>query len=113
MQARRLRVTLLAALVAAGCSAGSNGLTDPCGIGSPCAARRNVAAVILAPFPPALTVGDTATLTASAVDSTGQVILGTSLQYTSTAPTVASVASNGLVTALQPGGTYLVAGAGG
>jgi Tol biopolymer transport system component/uncharacterized protein YjdB len=62
-----------------------------------------VAQVRVAPADPTLTVGETVTLSAQALDEDGGVIIGRQVSWSSSSAAVASVTSSGIVTALGSG----------
>jgi uncharacterized protein YjdB len=68
------------------------------------------ATVVLAPAAPSLIVGSTQTLTPTVRDVTGAVIVPTpALTWSSSASTIATVTTSGLVTAVAPGTTVITA----
>ena len=62
-----------------------------------------VASVVVTPTSNPVVVGQTTQLSAEVRDAAGQVLAGRTLQWSTSAPSVASVSSTGLVTALAPG----------
>jgi len=58
-----------------------------------------------------IAVGNTQQFTASAVDSTGAAVPGTTFAWTSLDPAIATVSSNGLATGMAAGSTSIVAAA--
>ena len=108
----RLAAVLGAALLLA-CQGGDSNLsTSPCSP-LPCTNKPGVAAIQLGVFPGTLVVGDTATLTAAAVDASGDTLDNVTITFSSSTPSVASVSSAGLVTALSIGATSIIARGGG
>lgn len=95
---RRAPVVLLA-LVLGGCGGSS---TDPSG-------GALVASVTVTPTAPVLLVGATQQLTAVARDANGVSLGGRTVNWTSSAPGVASVSGTGLVTGLTVGATTITA----
>jgi serine/threonine protein kinase/alpha-tubulin suppressor-like RCC1 family protein/uncharacterized protein YjdB len=67
------------------------------------AAPAPVAAVAVTPSPAAVAVGATTQLTAVIKDSSGNILSGRTVQWTSTDSTMARVSPTGMVTALKPG----------
>lgn len=102
---RTLHASLLATLVAAAaCGGGSaSGPTDPTLASSTVELSRDSAVLI---------TGDTLRLTATVRDSDGQVVDDAPVDWSSSAPAVATV-SGGLVTVLTQGATQISATAGG
>ncbi len=79
-------------------------------------ATPEVRSVSLGPSNPTLAVGQTVQLTATAYDAHGNVVGGLTVAWTSAAPSVARVDSNGLVAGLAAGRAQIsasVAGANG
>lgn len=72
-----------------------------------------VASVTIIPDNPTIAVQQTATLTARVADSTGAPLGGRTVRWSSDAPTVASVAAGGLVTAIAAGQARIAAAADG
>lgn len=68
-----------------------------------------VASLLVTPATAALVVGGTRAMTAVVLDANGGVLTGRTVNWTSTAPAVASVSDAGGVTALTPGTTVIVA----
>ena len=68
-----------------------------------------VATVAVLPSTATLIVTQTATLTATAKDSTGAPLSGRALAWTSSSPATATVSNAGVVTALAPGTTTITA----
>ena len=68
-----------------------------------------VASVVVTPNANAIVVGQTVQLKAEPRDVAGQVLAGRTVAWTSSAPSVASVSSTGLVTALAPGEATITA----
>jgi len=68
-----------------------------------------VASVVVTPSASPLVVGQTAQLTAEPRDVSGQVLAGRLVSWSTSAPSVASVSSTGLVTAIAPGGAIISA----
>jgi hypothetical protein len=64
---------------------------------------RPVATVAVTPATSALVVGQTATLSATAKDASGTVIVGRTVQWASNNPSIATVSSTGVVTAVAEG----------
>lgn len=77
------------------------------------ATARAVAAVVIAPRDTPLAAGQTATFTAAVTDAQGNPNADHPLTWTSRTPAVATVTLAGVVTAVAPGTSYLVATAGG
>lgn len=99
-------VTLPLLLVPLSCG-GSDG-SGPSGPSDPETPRATT--VILSPDSVHLDrIGATTQISATVRDQNGQVMTGATLSWGSTAPTVASVSSSGLVTALAEGGTTIQA----
>ena len=70
-----------------------------------------IVSVTLSPTNGTLDIGDTLSLSATALDAGGQPVAGASLSWTSSAPDVASVSSTGVVTGLAAGDTTISAAA--
>lgn len=104
---RRARATLTWLAAALGCR-GVEALTPP----PPPPGAPTVASISVSPSLLDVVVGDTVRLTATARDSTGQVVADASVSWASRDSTVASVSAAGLVTARAPGVTQIVAAAG-
>lgn len=68
-----------------------------------------VATVRVSPASRDLTVGESAPLTAEALDARGAVLPGRSVAWTTSRPNVASVSASGVVTALAPGSAVITA----
>ncbi len=62
----------------------------------------------LAPTPPTAVAGSTVQLSATLRDAQNRVISGRAIAWTSSNPTLASVSTNGLVTARSPGGPVTI-----
>jgi uncharacterized protein YjdB len=62
-----------------------------------------ISSIVLAPATATVIVGQSLQLTATPRDSVGNALMGRALAWTSSSPTVASVSSTGLVTALSRG----------
>lgn len=73
----------------------------------------SVASVSVSIASSALTVGQTSQATAVLKDSTGTVITGQTVSWTSSDTTIASVSASGLVTAVKAGSAAITAAAGG
>src|SRR5688572_18319007 len=98
---RPLLATLLSALLASAC--GSDGGSGP---------SARIANIFISSPQPTIAVGDKAQLTAVALDSVGNTV-STTLEWSSSAPVVAMVSSNGLVTGVTVGTANISARAGG
>ena len=68
-----------------------------------------VATVSVTPSPTSVVVGSTVQLTATPLDANGQPLTGRTVTWTSGAPGLASVSSNGLVTGLAAGDAVIIA----
>jgi uncharacterized protein YjdB len=68
-----------------------------------------VAAVVVTPSSNPMVVGQTAQLTAELRDANGRVLAGRAVSWSTSAPSVASVSSTGLVTAIAPGNATITA----
>jgi len=68
-----------------------------------------VATVRVSPASRDLTVGESASLTAEALDARGGVLSGRSVTWTTSRPNVASISASGVVTALAPGSAVITA----
>jgi uncharacterized protein YjdB len=68
-----------------------------------------VSSISVAPSTPSLLVGQTATLAATARDSTGVVLTGRVVSWSSANAAIASVSSSGVVTAISAGSTTITA----
>jgi hypothetical protein len=101
MPIKRLSSALLLALAASACD-GGGGSTQP---------TQTVARVFVTPGDASLNVGDTTRLSAQARDQENVVMAATTFTWTSLDPTVASVSTTGLVTALMGGTARVVAAA--
>jgi hypothetical protein len=71
--------------------------------------QASVAAVAVTVDSTSLTVGHLARAAATAIDTAGEVITGREVRWTSLAPAVASVSSEGIVSALAPGSASIQA----
>lgn len=72
-----------------------------------------IASITVAPLTGNLTVGATLQLTATARDAANNILTGRTFTWTSSAPSVATVSSTGLVTALTVGNATITASAAG
>ena len=70
---------------------------------------KPVATVRLSPTSRDLVVGESAQLTAEALDATGAVLSGRPVTWTTSRPSVASVNASGVVSALAPGSAVITA----
>jgi uncharacterized protein YjdB/alpha-tubulin suppressor-like RCC1 family protein len=68
-----------------------------------------VSSISVAPATPSLLVGQTATLAATARDSTGVILTGRVVSWSSANAAIASVSSNGVVSAISAGSTTITA----
>lgn len=68
-----------------------------------------VATVTVAPSAPSLAVGGTVQLTATTRDAAGNVLTGRSITWSSSAPAVATVSANGVVSAVATGSATITA----
>ena len=107
-----VRAAVVAVLVA-----GPLPLISACGSDGPVGSGRppiapvssQVTTVIVSPLTSLLLVGDTLRLTASTRDTSGTPLLGRVVAWSSESPTVATVSSTGLVTAIAPGSVRISA----
>jgi alpha-tubulin suppressor-like RCC1 family protein len=105
------RLLLLAFVLGSlGCEETENGITGPCGFGSPCAVDP-IVAVTIAPPDRSLVPGDTITLSATAADSAGALVAAP-VAFSSADSTIATVSVGGLITAIAPGTVVISAAAG-
>jgi len=105
------RVAALCAVVAlAGCSGSTDRNSNPT---VPTPTTPTLASVVVTLRQDSLVVGDTASATAAGVDSQGRPIATGSVVWSSSGPSVASVSSGGVVTALTAGRAQIIATAGG
>ncbi len=90
-------------------------LAGSCGGGSEPVAPPQIASVTISPTNPSpIPAGGTLQLSAVVLDTRGQVISGQAITYTSSAPQIASVSNQGVVSAPGPVGTVdITASAGG
>jgi uncharacterized protein YjdB len=95
-----LAMLAVALLTAAGCESSSG--TD-----------NSIAAVYVTPPSPIITVGQLRQLVATATNSSGEIITGQNVTWTTSAPNVATVAANGLVTGIAGGTAQITATVGG
>jgi uncharacterized protein YjdB len=77
------------------------------------ASPASVESVTVSPATASITAGKTVQLTATLKDSVGNVLGGRAVTWTSSNPTVATVSSNGLVTAVAAGTATISAASGG
>ena len=94
---------------AATVSAVSEGVAGQAGLTVVPPAPASVARVLVAVNPSAIVVGQTARATASLLDSAGNTLSGRVVTWQSGSPSVATVASNGDVSALSPGSAIITA----
>lgn len=93
-------------LVALACGGGGvDGPTVPAAPPTPAA----VASVAVSNLPSALEIGGTALLSATTADAAGNALSGRTITWGSSAPTVATVSSGGLVTAVGSGAATITA----
>ena len=103
----RLFAALLLVPLLAGCEESENGITGPCGFGNPCAVDPIASIEIAAPDRD-LTPGDTMTVTAIVRDTMGAAMTA-EVSFSSADTTIAIVDAQGLVRALAPGATEVLA----
>jgi trimeric autotransporter adhesin len=70
---------------------------------------RLASSVTLTPATASLITGTTLTLTAQVTDASGNILVGRPIQFSSTAPDVATVSSTGVITGVAPGTARIVA----
>lgn len=87
-------------------SATSSGKTGTADLTVAAAAVRSV--VVSPPFP-AITVGQLVTMTAQAFGSSGQLLSGRSIAWSSSSPAIADVSTSGVVTGVSLGSAVIVA----
>jgi uncharacterized protein YjdB len=106
---RLFPVLLLSALV--GCSASSTHLASSgSGSGSGSGSSPTLASIVISPQNPSLRAGATQQLSAQGTDSSGhQTVITASVQWNSSNPAVATIASSGLLTAVSPGTANITA----
>lgn len=97
----RLLSLCIAIFLQAGCGGGSDGKSA----NSP----NPVASVAVNASADTLAIGEAATLTATATDSTGHVLTGRPITWSSSAPAVATVSAVGIVTAVGEGEAVVTA----
>jgi Bacterial Ig-like domain (group 2) len=102
----RLPAWLLACVMLSLSCGGGTTLTDATPVDPPALARIDLTAPV-----PVVSIGGTLQLTATPRDQSGRVVTAT-LTWTSTTPSVATVTSTGLVTALTSGATTIQATSG-
>jgi hypothetical protein len=103
-----LAIALFACLTACGGGSDSTGSTGGGGDGA------SVASVVITGVPgTTMLVGDSVHLVATAVNASGGVVSNQTISWTSSAPTVAAVASNGVLRALGAGKSTITASAAG
>jgi uncharacterized protein YjdB len=90
-------------------TATSEGATGSATVRVTAAAASTVAAVEVAPAAVTLTVGATRAFTATARAGDGTVLSGRTVTWSSGGPTVATVSSSGVVTAVAPGTAQILA----
>ncbi len=83
------------------------------GTGSTGGGQAPVASVSVSPSSTGLSVGDTATLQATLKDSTGNVLTGQTVTWSSSASGIATVSGSGLVTGVTAGNATITATSGG
>lgn len=101
----RLAILAAAAAIAAACSGDvQSRIGGPCGIGFPCSGSSSGAnSVVFTLAPTQLAAGDTATVVAYAVDSTGAQLQSVPITFTTTDSTVVIVSALGTNSALAQG----------
>ncbi len=72
-------------------------------------ATSYVTSVVVSPLTTLLTVGDSLRLTASPRDTSGSVLAGRVVSWSSESPAIATVSSNGLVKAISAGSVRITA----
>jgi uncharacterized protein YjdB len=75
--------------------------------------KPTVASVSVTPSTASLSVGQTVQASATIIDASGTTLTGVAPTWTSSAPSVASVAANGLITAIGAGTASITASSGG
>lgn len=78
-------------------------------VAAPAPSPPPVASVVVTPSSGTLTVGGTLALAAATLDASGAVLTGRGVTWSSSATSVASVSSSGVVTALAPGSATITA----
>jgi Protein of unknown function (DUF1565)/Bacterial Ig-like domain (group 2) len=71
------------------------------------------ASVTVTPANPSLVIGSTQVMTAKAADSSSNLIPGSSFTWTSSDPAVATIDANGLLSAIAPGSSTIIASSAG
>src|SRR5215510_8552006 len=82
---------------------GTAGLIMACGDGGGTTATKPVARVEVAPPTQSITVGSTATLTATPRDAAGAAVTGKTAAWTASPASVATVTQAGVVSGIAPG----------
>lgn len=114
----RLQLLALSTLgLALACSADTNTLTAPCGLGSPCSlvgtdSIQNVASVTLTLPYDTLLVGDVAKIISSATDANGRPSAGARFRYGSSDLKIATVDTVGIIRTVGLGTTTITVSAG-
>jgi alpha-tubulin suppressor-like RCC1 family protein len=107
---KRLLALLLLVPVLAACEETEGGITGPCGFGDPCPVDP-VAFITIAAPDHELVPGDTLRVSATLHDSSGAELVG-DIAFSSADTNIAQVDANGLVRAIGPGVTQVIATSG-
>ena len=102
---QRVAIAVLMMAVMTACGGGGDGTTAP----TPPPVNVGVATVTVSLSPAQITVGTTATATAELRSSAGAVLAGRPVEWSSSAPAIASVNSAGVVSAIAAGSATITA----
>jgi uncharacterized protein YjdB len=102
---QRVAIAVLMMAVMTACGGGGDGTTAP----TPPPVNVGVATVTVSLSPAQITVGTTATATAELRSGAGAVLAGRSVEWSSSAPAIASVNSAGVVSAIAAGSATITA----